>query len=96
MCLACSFTDKRAGKVTGIMDGRKLYIGRVYRHFKGKLYRALGVAINSETDEKMVLYQALYGKQELYVRPYDMFLEELDTAQYPDAKQKYRFELVEN
>lgn len=74
---------------------RKIYVGCDYRHFKGKKYRVLGVVINSETDEKMVLYQALYGEQKMYVRPYKMFLEKLDTNQYPDAKQKYRFELIE-
>ena len=51
------------------------------------------VAINSETDKKMVVYRALYGENTLYVRDYDMFLSEVAHEKYPDIKQKYRFEL---
>ena len=56
---------------------RELVIGGFYRHFKNKLYQVRGVAIHSETKEKMVVYQGLYGSYELYVRPYDMFLSEV-------------------
>ena len=48
--------------------------GELYRHFKNKLYQVRGVAIHSETKEKMVVYQGLYGSYELYVRPYDLSL----------------------
>ena len=72
---------------------RELELNRVYKHFKGNLYLVLDVAINSETDKKMVVYRALYGKNILYVRDYDMFLSEADHVKYPDVKQKYRFEL---
>ena len=51
---------------------RELVIGGFYRHFKNKLYQVRGVAIHSETKEKMVVYQGLYGSYELYVRPYDI------------------------
>lgn len=46
-----------------------------YRHYKGGLYEALGVAKHSETMEKMVVYKALYQPegQNLWVRPLDMF-----------------------
>lgn len=70
--------------------------GKIYRHFKGNLYKVLGVATNSETGEKVVVYEAQYDKKELYVRPYNMFSEKLDKKQYPDAKQEYRFELIDN
>lgn len=63
-------------------------INGVYKHFKGDYYIVLGVAINSETGEYMVVYRALYGNNELYVRPMDMFLEEVNRN-----NQKYRFEL---
>lgn len=44
-----------------------------YRHFKGGMYKLLGIAKDSETLEKMVVYQALYGEGDLWVRPYEMF-----------------------
>lgn len=72
---------------------RRLELNRVYKHFKGDLYLVLDVAINTETDKKMVVYRALYGENALYVRDYDMFISEVDHVKYPDVKQKYRFEL---
>ncbi|WP_346355684.1 DUF1653 domain-containing protein [Azotosporobacter soli] len=47
----------------------------LYRHYKGKDYRVLGVARHSETQEELVVYQALYGEGGLWVRPKAMFLE---------------------
>ena len=76
------------------MENRELKAGQIYRHFKGNLYKVMGIAIDSETGEKVVVYEAQYGTKELYVRPYAMFAEKLDTEKYPNAKQEYRFELV--
>ena len=72
---------------------RKLELNRVYKHFKGDLYLVLDIAIDSETNKKMVVYRALYSENTLFVRDYDMFLSEVDHVKYPDIKQKYRFEL---
>lgn len=73
--------------------GRKLEIGRVYRHFKGKLYVVEGVALDSETGEEMVVYRALYGEGKLWVRPLKMFLSEVNHEKYPKVEQRWRFEL---
>jgi len=67
----------------------------VYKHFKGDYYIVEDIAIHSETREKYVVYRALYEDAKLYIRPYDMFISEVDKEKYPKVEQKYRFELQE-
>ena len=74
---------------------REIKIGRVYKHFKGDYYLVEDIVTHSETDEKMVLYRALYGDGTRYVRPYDMFASPVDKVKYPNVEQYYRFELQE-
>lgn len=59
----------------------EIKIGK-YRHFKGKEYQVLGIASHSETMEPMVVYQALYGKRGLWVRPLSMWNEIIDRDDY--------------
>lgn len=73
---------------------RRIFIGKRYKHFKGKIYMILAIATHSETNEKFVVYQALYGDKKVYVRPYDMFISKVDKSKYPNVKQLYRFELI--
>lgn len=68
----------------------------MYRHFKGNIYQIRCLAKHSETGETMVVYQAMYDTFQIYVRPLDMFMEEVDRDRYPEAKQKYRFELLQD
>lgn len=71
---------------------REIIVGKKYRHFKGNEYKVLNIAYDSETEEKVVVYEALYGEHKVWVRPYDMFNSIVDKLKYPEIKQQYRFE----
>lgn len=82
-------------------DSARLTPGTIVRHFKRELepadttnylYHILGFGTHSESRERYVVYRGLYGDKETYVRPYDMFMSEVDREKYPDIKQVYRFE----
>jgi len=61
---------------------------RYYKHYKGHYYRVIGEARHSETLEDLVVYQALYGEQALWVRPKAMFYE---TVTLSDGRVVARF-----
>ncbi len=62
-----------------------------YQHFKGKFYEVIGTAKHSETMEELVVYRALYGDKELWVRPKNMFLENVTV----EGKKVPRFKYAE-
>ena len=82
---------------------REFAPGDIIQHFKREtvdqnsmqyLYEFIGVATHSETRDRVVVYRALYGDKGLFVRPYEMFMEEVDHDKYPEIRQKYRFEKI--
>ncbi len=70
-------------KEEGVKKGR-------YRHFKGMEYEVLCVGKHSETQEEMVVYKALYGAGEVWIRPISMWNEELER----DGKTHKRFTFI--
>ena len=75
------------------MNRRRPKVGEIYRHFRGKKYQVLHLALCTETKEDMVIYRALEGEQRVYVSRIDKFLLPVDKGKFPDADQEYRFEL---
>lgn len=74
----------------------KIKIKGIYKHFKGDYYLLEDIAKDSETLTEFAVYRQLYGNNELYIRPLDMFLSPVDKNKYPNVSQVYRFELIEN
>ncbi len=74
---------------------QEVRIGGKYRHFKNKEYRLLAIAEHTETGEKLVVYQALYGGCAVWARPFGMFFSPVDREKYPEAIQQDRFEMIE-
>ncbi len=61
-----------------------------YQHYKGPYYEVLDIARHSETEEEMVVYRTLYGDFSLWVRPLDMFTQEV----LHEGKKVQRFRYV--
>ena len=89
----------------------RLKVGDIVQHFKRKtleqpgqlyLYKILAIAQHTETKEPLVIYQALYESDDMgvhydiYARPYNMFMSEVDHDKYPDIMQKFRFEIYKD
>ena len=63
----------------------------LYRHYKGNNYELIDIVTHSETEEKMVLYRALYGEGGLWVRPAAMWEETVEI----DGNTVERFKFIE-
>ncbi len=61
-----------------------------YKHYKGNEYEVIGVAKHSESMEELVVYRALYGEEQLWVRPLGMFEEEVEV----DGQKVPRFKYI--
>ncbi len=66
----------------------------IYEHFKGNRYQIITMAQHSETEEDMVVYQALYGEYKMYVRPLSQFMGMVDEKKHPEKNGQYRFQKV--
>ncbi len=69
----------------------KVEAGKKYMHFKGMIVEVIAIAKHSETLENMVVYT---HDNEVWVRPYDLFVSKVDKEKYPNVLQEYRFEEV--
>lgn len=79
---------------------RKIEIGKMYRHFKGHIYKVIAIAYDSENYNeenpelsKMIVYKNIENG-DTWVRPYQMFNSYVEKEKYPNVKQKYRFEEI--
>lgn len=72
----------------------EVIVGGVYRHFKGTLHRVLMIVKHSETLEDLVIYTH-EDTDEVWARPYDLFVSKVDHEKYPDVNVEYRFTLVD-
>ncbi|MFK7855724.1 MAG: DUF1653 domain-containing protein [Granulosicoccus sp.] len=74
----------------------------LYKHYKGQHYQVLGMAQHSESDEWLVVYQALYGERGFWLRPLSIWLEPIDAKTLasepsnPDTVSRERFQLIES
>ena len=62
----------------------------IYRHFKGNMYKVIGIATHSESLEEMVVYIPQYGEGKMWVRPLDNFL----SKKIVDGEEVERFEFI--
>ena len=65
----------------------------IYQHYKGQLYQVFNVATHSETQEKFVVYQCLYGDYSMWVRPLSMFIE---TVKNTENSEVPRFKFIQD
>lgn len=68
---------------------KTIIINGEYEHYKGFRYKVLAIARHSETLEELVVYQALYGEEGIWVRPLSMFLENIIIDENPRPRFKF-------
>ncbi len=81
----------KAAESTKSVMGNNLQLG-IYEHYKGNRYEVIAVAEHSETGERFVVYKALYGTGTMYIRPFEMFVEDVEV----DGRGMPRFRWCKN
>lgn len=74
---------------------RNEMVGYKYRHFKGGLYLVTDIAIHTENEDLVVIYNSVENPDLVWCRPLNMFVSKVDHVKYPDVKQEMRFERIE-
>ena len=70
---------------------RKIKVNKLYRHFKGHIYKVIAIAKDSEDLSLKVVYQNI-SNNDVWVRDLEEFNSLVDKNKYPDVSQKYRFQ----
>ena len=74
-----------------MLSERRLNTDRYFEHFKGGRYKLIGFGKDSETLEDVVIYQALYGDNQIWVRPYTIYFSKVTL---PDGTEMERFKEI--
>jgi len=82
-------TLPQSDKHADLSDKAKALQPGIYQHFKGGMYQVFGVARDSETQAEVVVYQHLYGDYTWWVRPLEMFLEDVVRDGYSGPRFKF-------
>lgn len=83
--------DNKEIEITTLLESPEK--ATVFKHFKGKEYSIVTIGKDSNNLDNLVIYKALYGEGQVWVREYNEFFSEVDKEKYPEIKQKYRFEI---
>lgn len=67
-----------------------------FKHFKGKIYKIICISKDCDNLEELVVYQGQYEDSPIFSRHINEFFSEVDIEKYPEANQKFRFELMNN
>ena len=70
----------------------KIKLNAIYRHYKGGHYKVIAIGLHSETQEELVIYQAMYGDNVIWCRPKYMWSEKVEY----NGEIVKRFELIED
>lgn len=73
----------------------KQYKNKIVRHFKGKYYFVVDIALDTESLEPVVIYRALYGDNKLWTRPLNEFVSLVPDKYKNEYKQELRFEVID-